>query len=402
MIKRNENIKKLRSSYLFPEINKRKREFLEKNPNAKLISLGVGDTTEPIPHPIVKSLSDASIRLGTLEGYVGYGPEQGLPELRKKIAEMYYKGKISPDEIFISDGAKCDIGRLQFLFGSNVSIAVQDPSYPVYVDGSVMMGLTAPYDVEKGHYPGITYMKCSAENNFFPDLSKTPRTDLIYFCSPNNPTGAVATKEQLEELVAFARKNRSIVIYDGAYGAYIRDPKLPKSIFEIEGAEEIALETNSFSKIAGFTGVRLGWTAVPEKLKFEDGSSVRADWNRVVSTIFNGAPIISQYGGIAVLDEANKNEIEKLIGFYLENAAIIREVLENKGFKVYGGVNAPYLWVHFPGRKSWEVFQEIMDKVHVVTTPGAGFGPGGEGFIRMSSFGHRDAILEAATRLKKL
>lgn len=389
MVKRNKNIAQLKSSYLFPEINKRKREFLASHPNAKLISLGIGDTTEPITPHVTQALKQASVQLGTLEGYCGYGPEQGMGDLRKKIAEQFYHGKVDPSEIFISDGAKCDIGRLQLLFGSDVTVAVQDPSYPVYVDGSVMMGLAS----------GLVYMICTPENGFFPDLENTPRADLIYFCSPNNPTGAVATRQQLEKLVAFAKKNRSIIIFDAAYAAYIQDPELPKTIFEIEGADEVALETNSFSKIAGFTGVRLGWTVVPERLKFEDGSSVKADWNRVVSTIFNGASIISQHGGLGVLSEEGKAETEKLISFYLENVSIIKEVLVKKGYSVFGGTNAPYLWVQFPGKKSWDVFQEILEKTHIVTTPGSGFGPGGEGFIRISAFGHRSAILEAAHRL---
>jgi LL-diaminopimelate aminotransferase len=401
MVKRNPNIAKLKASYLFPEINMRRQQFLAKHPDAKLISLGIGNTTEPITPSITLALERSAKRQGTLEGYTGYGPEQGLLELRQRIANGYYNDRISADEMFISDGSKCDIGRLQQLFGSEVTIAVQDPSYPVYVDGSVITGLTGSYDSERGHYPGIVYMPCTPENQFFPDLSQLPRTDLIYFCSPNNPTGAVATHQQLEALVAFARKNRSIIIYDAAYASYIRDAALPRSIFEIEGAEECALETNSFSKLAGFTGVRLGWTVVPEKLKFEDGSSVRADWNRITTTIFNGASNIVQVGALAVLQEPGLSEVRGLVDFYLANAQILKKALEKAKISVYGGVNAPYLWAHFPGRKSWEVFQEILETKHLVTTPGLGYGPSGEGFIRFSAFGHRAAILEAAERLIK-
>jgi len=401
MVKRNEHLRKLNSNYLFPEINLRKKHFQEANPQAKLISLGIGNTTEPIPDCIGAALERAAQQLKTREGYSGYGPEQGIAELRQRIAEICYKGVIKADEIFISDGSKCDIGRLQWLFGSQATMAVQDPTYPVYVDGSVIAGLTGSYDTKTGGYPGIVYMPCLPENGFFPDFNKVPKTDLIYFCSPNNPTGAVATRDQLTKLVNFAKANRSIIIFDAAYSSYIVDPDLPRSIFEIEGADEVALETNSFSKIAGFTGVRLGWTVVPEKLKFEDGSSVRADWNRLTSTIFNGASNISQWGGLAVLDSQGMKAVSGLVSFYLENAQIIRNALEKRNLEVFGGVNAPYLWVRFPKRKSWDVFQELLEKKHVVTTPGLGYGPSGEGFIRFSAFGHREDILQAAERLAK-
>lgn len=389
MIKRNANLAKLKSGYLFPEINKRKQKFLAENPDVKLISLGIGDTTQPIPSSIAKALVDAAKKLQAIEGYTGYGPEQGNGELRQKIASIIYQNMIRASDIFISDGAKCDIGRLQMLFGPHVTVAIQDPAYPVYVDGSIMQG------VDK-----IVYMPCTPENNFFPDLDKVPRTDIIYFCSPNNPTGAVATKEQLQRLVQFAKKNKSIIIFDSAYANYIQDPSLPKSIFEIEGAKEVALETGSFSKIAGFTGVRLGWTAVPEELKYEDGTPVRNDWNRLVSTIFNGASNIAQQGGIAALEPEGLKEIKLLTDFYLKNANIIKKTLQDQGLEVYGGANAPYLWVRFKNKKSWDVFQEYMEKFHIIVTPGSGFGPSGEGFVRFTAFGHRENILEACERLK--
>lgn len=388
MVKRNPNMAQLSSSYLFPEINARKKHYLSHNPHANLISLGIGDTTEPIPPTITDSMVHAAARLGTVPGYTGYGPEQGIEELRKLIAEKLYPNLAKPNEVFVSDGAKCDIGRLQLLFGSNVSIAVQDPAYPVYVEGSIIRGVK-----------DIVYMPCSPENGFFPDLSKTPRTDLIYFCSPNNPTGAVATKEQLTQLVAFAKANKSIIIYDSAYANYIQDPKLPKSIFEIEGAREVALEISSFSKIAGFTGVRLGWTVIPEELTFEDGSLVKADWNRVMSTIFNGASNIAQIGGCSILSDDGLMEIQTLTAFYLENCRMIQNALEMRGHEVYGGKNAPYVWVRFKGKKSWDVFQDFLENHHIVTTPGSGFGPGGEGFVRFSAFGHRGRIREAVARL---
>ncbi|MFA6915823.1 MAG: LL-diaminopimelate aminotransferase [Parachlamydiales bacterium] len=390
-MKRNAGIASLSTHYLFREINSRKREFLKNHPQAELIHLGIGDTTQPIPASVAKELTHAARKLGTVRGYTGYGPEQGLKELREAIAKQFYNNTIKPEEIFISDGAKCDIGRLQMLFGPDVSIAVQDPAYPVYIDGSKIQGVTE-----------IHYMACNPKNHFFPDLKKLPRTDLIYFCSPNNPTGAVATKEQLERLVQFAQKNRSIILFDAAYACYIQDSTLPKSIFEIEGAQSVAIEVNSFSKIAGFTGVRLGWTVVPEELKYDDGHSVRSDWSRLMSTVFNGASNITQAGGLAILREEGINEIIHLNNYYMENAAILKNALQNVGYKVFGGENAPYLWTEFPGQKSWEVFQYLLERYHLVTTPGSGFGPEGEGFIRFTAFGTRNAILDAAKRISSI
>lgn len=400
MVKRNKNIAKLVSGYLFPEINRRKKEFMEKNPSAKLISLGIGNTTEPISNFVLKGLSNKVSALGMLSGYTGYGDEQGIPELRNLISEKLYNGIVGGHEVFVSDGAKCDIGRLQTMFGNEVSIAVQDPSYPVYIDGSVINGVTGQFNATRGQFDDIVYMKCTPENNFFPDLENLPRTDLIYFCSPNNPTGAVANHEQLKQLINFARKNNSIIIFDAAYSEYISDKSLPKSIFEIEGSREAAIEVNSFSKPAGFTGVRLGWTVVPDELKFDDGSPVRNDWNRVMTTIFNGASNIAQHGGIAALQDEGLKEMQELVNFYMENAAIIKKVLDKKGITTFGGLNAPYVWTHFPERKSWDVFSEILEKCQIVTTPGSGFGPAGEGFVRFSAFGHREDFLEAIKRLE--
>ncbi|MBN9378319.1 MAG: LL-diaminopimelate aminotransferase [Chlamydiales bacterium 38-26] len=388
MVQRNPHLAKLKSGYLFPEIHKRKQQFLAQNPHAQLISLGVGDTTEPIPDIVSLAMAQEATRLSTPEGYSGYGPEQGLPELRKKVASKIYQDLIDPSEVFISDGAKCDIGRLQLLFGPHVSVAIQDPAYPVYVDGCIMQGVNE-----------IFYMPCTADNDFFPDLDSTPRTDLIYFCSPNNPTGAVASRLQLEKLVQFAKKNCSIIIFDSAYACFIQDSSLPKSIFEIEGAREVAIEVNSFSKIAGFTGVRLGWTIVPKELKYADGTPVKNDWQRLTSTIFNGASNIAQYGGITALGDTGWEELNKTIHFYLENAALIKIALEKQGLHVFGGTHAPYLWVYYPKRLSWDVFQEILEKYHLVTTPGAGFGPSGEGFVRFTAFGHRETIKLATDRL---
>jgi LL-diaminopimelate aminotransferase len=402
MVKRNKHFAKLNAGYLFPEIQKRKKALLERYPHARMISLGIGDTTEPIPPHITEGLKISAEDLGTSEKYSGYGPEQGNPLLRQKIAKTLYQDTISPDEIFISDGSKSDIGRLQLLFGADASIAVQDPSYPVYVDTGVMMGQTEGYDPSCFQYRGISYMPCLPSNRFFPNLNEIPRTDLIYFCSPNNPTGAVATKEQLLELVNYARHNHSILIFDAAYTFYIRGSHLPRSIYEIEGAREVAIELGSFSKMAGFTGIRLGWSIVPDTLGFEGGFSIQKDWKRVVSTFFNGASNIAQMGGIAALDAKGLQEIRRVADFYMENAQILRSALEELGYLVYGGTEAPYLWVEFPGRKSWDVFEEILEKAHVVSTPGSGFGPAGEGFLRFSAYGHRRDIEEAVHRLRKI
>jgi len=400
MVTRNKNLAKLKAGYLFPEIARRKKELLEKQPDAKIISLGIGDTTEPLTSHIIAGLKKAVEGMGTEQGYSGYGAEQGMGPVREKIATKLYNNIVAADEVFVSDGAKCDCGRLQLLFGSEVTVAVQDPAYPVYVDGSVIAGATGELDDETKQFNNIVYMPCTAENNFFPDLSKTPKTDLIYFCSPNNPTGAVATKEQLTELVAFAKKNHSIIIFDAAYSQFIQDKDLPRSIFEIEGAREVAIEVNSFSKPIGFTGVRLGWTIVPKELVYEDGTPVAKDWNRVMTTIFNGASNIVQLGALAAMDDTGLTEMRKTVNYYMENAKIIVETLTECGYKVYGGDNAPYAWVQVPGG-SWETFSEILEKKHIVTTPGAGFGPAGEGYIRFSAFGHRENILEACKRMKE-
>ncbi|MBR9691103.1 LL-diaminopimelate aminotransferase [Candidatus Woesearchaeota archaeon] len=402
MVKRNPNFAKLQDGYLFPEIGRRRTKAQEKNPDKKIISLGVGDTTLPINPYITQGLVDKAKGLGTHPMYSGYGAEQGMIDLREKISNKIYNGKISPDEVFVTDGSKCDIARLQVLFGPNVSIAVQDPSYPVYVDGSVIAGTTGDYDKSKEQFNNLVYMVCTPENNFFPDLENLPKTDLIYICSPNNPTGACATKKQLKEIVNFAKKNKSIIIFDAAYNFFIKDESLPKTIYDIEGAKEAAIEVNSFSKPAGFTGVRLGWTVVPKKLKFDDGFSVNKDWNRVMTTLFNGASNISQFGGLAALDDEGQKEMQDTINYYMENARVIKETLDSMGIKTFGGDNTPYIWAHFPRQKSWDVFEKILNEAFVVTTPGSGFGPAGEGFVRFSGFGKKDETIEAVKRIKKL
>ncbi|NLI18647.1 MAG: LL-diaminopimelate aminotransferase [Actinomycetales bacterium] len=405
-MRRNPGFANLTAGYLFPEIARRRRAFAAAHPDVRLISLGIGDTTEPLTPHIASRLAEYAAGLGTPGGYSGYGDEQGLTALRERIAAVVYGSRVGPDEVFVSDGAKCDIGRLQLLFGRDVEVAVQDPSYPVYVDGSVIIGAAGTYDdgARGGHpgYAGIRYLPCTPENGYFPDLGDLPESGLIYFCSPNNPTGAVATHAQLAALVAAARQRGSVIVFDAAYAEYIRDPELPRSIFEVDGARECAIEVNSFSKPVGFTGVRLGWTVVPKELRFDDGASVNADWNRLCTTVFNGPSNIAQHGGLAALDEQGLAEMRTLTDHYLVNAHLIRATLEGLGITCVGGDNAPYIWAHFPGRASWDVFAEILERCHVVTTPGSGFGPAGEGFVRFSAFGHRTDVEEACRRLQQL
>ncbi len=407
MIERNSGLANLTAGYLFPEIARRRREYAASHPDAKIISLGIGNTTEPLSEHIAKAMADYAMGLATKEGYSGYGDEQGMTALREKIASVFYKGMADASEVFISDGAKCDIARIQTLFGAKTKIAVQDPAYPVYVDGSVVTGAAGAGKKDGSGYEGVSYLPCTPENHFFPDLSSIQPNTLIYFCSPNNPTGATATKEELTRLVDFANKNGCIIIYDAAYFAFIRDPSLPKTIYEIPGARTCAIEVNSFSKPAGFTGVRLGWSIVPNDLKFADGSLVNKDWNRIMTTLFNGASNVAQAGGLAALDEKGLADMKTSVDYYLENGRLIKQTLEGENFKkngveVYFTGNGPYVWTKFPGKKSWDVFDVILDKCHVVTTPGSGFGPAGESFIRFSSFGHRADIEEACRRLAKL
>nr|CAD1843624.1 unnamed protein product [Ananas comosus var. bracteatus] len=346
-VARNENMAKLQAGYLFPEIARRRSAHLLKYPDAQVISLGIGDTTEPIPDVITSAMAKRAYALSTVEGYSGYGAEQGDKNLRAAIASTYYRDLgIEETDIFVSDGAKCDISRLQVLFGSNAKIAVQDPSYPAYVDSSVIMGQTGLYQKDIEKYGNIEYMRCTPDNGFFPDLSSISQTDVIFFCSPNNPTGSVASRDQLTRLVQFAKDNGSIIVYDSAYAMYISDDS-PQSIFEIPGAKEVAIETSSFSKYAGFTGVRLGWTVVPKELLFSDGFPVAKDFSRIVCTCFNGASNIAQAGGLACLSPEGLKAMGDVVKFYKENTEIIVDTFTSLGFDVYGGRNAPYVWVHF-------------------------------------------------------
>ncbi|KAI4321391.1 hypothetical protein MLD38_034775 [Melastoma candidum] len=395
-------------------ISKRETEHKRKYPDVELIRLGIGDTTEPIPEIITSAMAEQALALSTTEGYRGYGPEQGNQELREAIASTVYKDLgVEWEEVFISDGAQCDISRLQMLFGSGVTVAVQDPSFPAYVDSSVILGQAGGLDEHTCRHANMVYMRGLPENNYFPDLAKTPATDIIFFCSPNNPTGIAASRSELQQLVDFARKNGSIIVYDCAYASFISDES-PRSIFEIPGAKEVAIEVASFSKFAGFTGVRLGWTVVPNELRYATGSPVIMDFNRIVTTCFNGASNIAQAGGLACLSKEGQEALRSRRERYRENAEILLEAFKSLGgARAYGGKNAPYVWVEVPRegrgstpsssrRSGWELFDEILERSHIVTVPGIGFGPGGDGYIRVSAFGHRGHILEASARLKAL
>lgn len=398
MVKRNRNIEKVQPSYLFVDINQRKKRHIDANPDANLISLGIGDTVLPLFDELATDLSAYAKNLGTVAGYSGYPDWNGPAPLREAIANQFYKDcGITAEDIIVSDGSKPDLARMQLLFGDQTTVAVQNPVYPAYVDDSVISGKTGEFDPEKGQYKGIVYMPCTVGNNFFPDLN-VERTDLIYFCSPNNPTGAVATRERLTELVNHALKNKSIVIFDSAYREFISDDNLPKSIYEIPGAEKCAIETSSFSKLVGFTGVRLGWTICPKGVTYDDGKSVFDDWKRVVGTTFNGPSILASAGGLAAL--AKPEGMKKQIAYYMENAATLRDVLEKKGIPCYGGENAPYIWCKIEGKTSWDLFDSLLSQ-NIVCTPGSGFGSCGEGFVRFSCFATHENVAKASKILEQ-
>lgn len=402
MVKRSEHISKLYQSYLFAEIGRKKQRFLESHPKAHLISLGIGDTTEPVPKFIVQAMTKAAQDLGEKKTYVGYDSGIGKEELRKKISSEIYKGLISPDEIFITDGSKPDIGRLQLLFSADTPIAVQDPVYPAYIATSVIGGKTGFFDRSNGYYHNIIPIPCTAETGFLPDFSKVQRAGLIFFCSPHNPTGVAANKSCLKELLQYAASHHSIIIFDSAYSAYIRHEGIPKSIYEIPESRKFAIETGSFSKMIGFTGVRLGWVVVPKELQFEDGISVIEDWKQIITTFFNGASHIAQEGGIATLSPEGLVAIKHMTDFYLKNGTILKESFLQQGYSVFGGENAPYLWIPLKKLRSWEAFDYLLHEHHLIVTPGIGFGPSGEGFIRISSFANREDIETAAKRIQQL
>jgi LL-diaminopimelate aminotransferase len=401
----NDNYLKLKAGYLFPEIARRVAAFTDANPDAPVIKLGIGDVTEPLPQACRDAMIAAVHDMGDRASFKGYGPEQGYLWLREAIAQHDFQARgcdIDASEIFVSDGAKCDSGNILDIFGHDNTIAVTDPVYPVYVDTNVMAGNTGEAD-DSGKYGGLTYIPISAENDFTAAIPDT-KVDLIYLCFPNNPTGATATKEQLQAWVDYARANGSIIFFDAAYEAFITDDSLPHSIFEIEGARDCAIEFRSFSKNAGFTGTRCAFTVVPKGLtaKAADGSEVELWklWNRRQCTKFNGVSYIVQRGAEAVYSEAGKAQIKELIAFYLENAAIVREQLTAAGMEVFGGVNAPYVWVKAPnGLSSWDFFDKLLHTCNVVGTPGSGFGAAGEGYFRISAFNSRENVVEAMKRI---
>ena len=403
----NHHYLKLKAGYLFPEIARRVNTFCTENPALapEIIRCGIGDVTEPLPSAVREAMHRAVDDLGARETFRGYGPEQGYEFLRNAIAENDFRAKgiaVADDEIFVSDGSKCDGGNILDILGSNNRIAVMDPVYPVYVDTNVMAGHTGPAD-ESGAYSGLCYLPCTEDNGFVPSLPAEP-VDVIYLCYPNNPTGAVATRDQLAQWVRYALENNALILFDAAYEAYIRDPELPHSIYEIPGAERCAIEFRSFSKIAGFTGVRCAYTVVPKILtaRLPDGSEhpLHPLWNRRFSTKFNGVGYVTQRGAEAVYSAEGRSQIAELISYYLGNARILREGLAKTGLRVHGGVNAPYIWVSCPaGKTSWEMFDLFLNKARVVVTPGSGFGSQGEGFFRVSAFNTRERAQEAAARL---
>ena len=401
----NDNYLKLKAGYLFPEIARRVNAFAQANPDAKIIRLGIGDVTEPLPEACRKAIHDAVTEMGDRATFKGYGPEQGYAWLREAIAKFDFHSRgcdIDADEIFISDGSKCDTGNILDIFGKDNAIAVTDPVYPVYVDTNVMAGNTGTAN-EKGEFEGLVYLPITAENNFTAAIP-TQKVDLIYLCFPNNPTGATASKEHLKAWVDYAKANGSIIFFDAAYEAYITAPDIPHSIYEIEGAKDCAIEFRSFSKTAGFTGTRCAFTVVPKNLtaKAADGSDVELWklWNRRQSTKFNGVSYIVQRGAEAVYSEAGQAQVKALISFYLENARIIRERLSEAGIAVYGGINAPYVWVKTPNNlSSWDFFDKLLHTCNVVGTPGSGFGAAGEGYFRISAFNSRENVEEAMKRI---
>jgi LL-diaminopimelate aminotransferase len=410
MFSLNSNYLKLKAGYLFPEIARRVKEFSEAHPDAasKLIRCGIGDVTEPLPLAVRQAMHAAVDEMGTREGFHGYGPEQGYAFLREAIVAHDYRAKgieVSEEEVFISDGSKCDGGNILDILGTDNRIAVMDPVYPVYVDTNVMAGHTLEAAPD-GAYGGITYLECTAENHFVPEApdDSEEKIDIIYLCYPNNPTGAVASRANLEKWVAYARAHGSLILFDAAYEAYISDPAIPHSIYEIPGARECAIEFRSFSKSGGFTGVRCAFTIVPKELM---GSTLAGDrkplhplWHRRFTTKFNGVSYITQRGAAALYSEQGRTEVKALLQHYMGNAAILREAVTAAGLTVYGGVNAPYLWVKGPsGEKSWQIFDRFLKDFNVVVTPGSGFGRAGEGYFRISAFNSRENIIEVAKRL---
>ena len=402
----NDNYLKLKAGYLFPEIGRRVRAFAEANPQAKVIRLGIGDVTRPLPPAILKAFHDAVDDLARVDTFAGYGPEQGYDWLIDTIIAKSYNPlgiTLKSTEMFISDGSKCDCANILDIFALDNTVAIGDPVYPVYNDTNVMIGRTGEAD-EKGYYRGIVYMPCTEANHFIPALP-TEKVDIIYLCFPNNPTGAVATAAELKKWVEFALANDAIILFDAAYEAFITEPGYPHSIYQIEGAKRCAIEFRSFSKTAGFTGVRCGLVVVPEELEGKTPGGERYSlnklWLRRQTTKFNGASYPVQRAAAAVYSNEGWRQTREIIDYYMENARIIREGMKEAGLTVYGGVNAPYIWLKTPnGLSSWDFFDKLLTECNVVGTPGSGFGPSGEGFFRLSAFGNRDNVEEAVERIK--
>jgi LL-diaminopimelate aminotransferase len=425
----NENYLKLQAGYLFPEIGRRRKVFQAAAPDAKIISMGIGDVTQPLAPAVTSAMKKAVEEMARAETFRGYDDGGiGYEFLRQAIRDNDYKARgveIDLDEIIVSDGAKCDTGNMQEIFGLDNVVAVSDPVYPVYVDTNVMAGRTGGWveiisTIDKlkstienrqskiglGRYEGIVYMPCTEENNFVPE-PPAEKVDLIYLCFPNNPTGGVATKQQLAEWVDYARRNKAIILFDAAYEAFISEPDIPHSIYEVDGAKDVAIEFRSFSKTAGFTGVRCAFTVIPKQLKAytKDGRAVEVApiWKRRHCTKFNGVSYVTQAGAAAIYTKEGKKQVKKTIDIYMSNAKLIRETLGKIGYTVYGGVNAPYIWLKTPkGVGSWEFFDTLLNKAHVVTTPGAGFGSAGEGYVRLTAFGQPKNVEEALKRIKAI
>ena len=404
----NENFLKLQAGYLFPEVSRRVRAFMQKNPDAKIISLGIGDVTQPLAPAVIDAMKRAVDEMANESTFRGYGPEQGYEFLIEAIIKNDFNSRgveLEADEIFVSDGAKCDTGNIQEIFGTDNIVAIPDPVYPVYVDSNVMAGRTGRVG-RNGQYEKIVYMPCTAENNFTPDIPKQ-RVDIIYLCFPNNPTGAVASKETLKKWVDFAHRTKAVILFDAAYETFITEEQIPHSIYEIEGAKDVAIEFRSFSKTAGFTGVRCAFAVVPKQLKSntKDGKAIEVNplWHRRHSTKFNGASYISQAAAAAVYTSEGKKQCQQIIDIYMGNAALIRESLTKLGYKVYGGVNAPHIWLRVPENfSSWEFFDRLLTKANVVGTPGSGFGPAGEGYLRLTAFAKPSDVKKAMERFTAL
>lgn len=404
MARINRNYEKLPGSYLFSEIARRTAAYQEANPDARLIKMGIGDVTRPLAPAVVAAMHAAVDDLAAAETFHGYGPEQGYAFLRDAIAEHDFAARniaIDPDEIFVSDGAKSDCGNIGDIFGTDNVVAVCDPVYPVYVDTNAMAGRAGDFREELGKWSKLVYMPCVEENGFTPEIPQE-KVDMIYLCFPNNPTGTVATKEQLKAWVDYANENKAVILYDSAYEAFITQDDVPHTIYEIEGARTCAIEFRSFSKTAGFTGNRCAYTVVPMELE-RDGAKLNALWNRRQCTKFNGVPYVIQRGAAAIYTEEGQRQIKETIAYYQENARVIREGLTAAGLTCFGGVNAPYIWLKTPnGMGSWEFFDKLLKEANVVTTPGAGFGPSGEGYIRLTAFGDADATKEAVARIRTM